>query len=93
MPVEVRRWITTAMVRSEPATLFVFGDNLAGWGRGGQAAVMRNEPNAVGVPTKNRPARDEAAFFSDDDFDVAKAAINAAMLRLAAHLRAGGLDV
>ena len=44
------------MVKSEPDTLFVFGDNLARWGFGGQAKEMRGAPNAVGIPTKVSPS-------------------------------------
>lgn len=62
-----REWITRSLVQANPDTLFVFGDNMARRGRGGQAAQMRGEPNAIGVPTKWRPARDEGAYFSDAD--------------------------
>ena len=41
---------------------------MAGRGMGGQAAAMRGEINTVGVPTKWRPDRDDAAYFSDDDW-------------------------
>ena len=59
--------ITRALVRSKPGTIFVFGDNMEGRGYGGQAAAMRGEPNAIGVPTKWRPQRDERAYFRDED--------------------------
>lgn len=52
--------------------LYLFGDNLAEVGMGGQAAEMRGEPNALGIPTKRTPAMDEASFFTDDDFDWVK---------------------
>lgn len=45
------------MVRAEPQTFFVFGDNVARVGLGGQAAAMRGEPNAIGIATLYAPGR------------------------------------
>jgi hypothetical protein len=61
-------YITRALVRAESRTLFVFGDNMARTGFGGQAKEMRGEPNALGIPTKWRPAKDNTAYFRDADF-------------------------
>lgn len=44
--------------------IWVFGDNLIGVGKGGQA-IIRDEPNAVGIPTKAAPSMDADAFFND----------------------------
>lgn len=68
--IEFRDHITRQMLRDEPDTLFVFGDNMERRGLGGQAAEMRGEPNAVGIPTKRRPSMDNDAFFNDttDDY-------------------------
>lgn len=63
--IEYRKHITREMLRAEPNTLFVFGDNIQRRGYGGQAKEMRDEPNAVGIPTKMRPSMNESAFFSD----------------------------
>jgi hypothetical protein len=60
-------------------------------GRGGQAAEMRDEPNAIGIPTKWKPAQTEEAFFSDaawNNLDV-KSAIENAFRKLEAHLSSG----
>lgn len=65
--VEYRDLVTRDMLRREPETLFVFGDNLERRGYGGQAAEMRGEPNAVGIPTKRAPRADEEAFLRDTD--------------------------
>jgi hypothetical protein len=46
--------------------IFVFGDNFLGRGKGGQA-VIRDEPNTIGLITKWYPHNQEYAFFSDDD--------------------------
>lgn len=59
--------VTRSMVQADRATLFVFGDNMEGRGFGGQAAAMRGEPNAIGVPTKWSPERKASAYFSDED--------------------------
>ncbi|MFL7901589.1 hypothetical protein ACJ41P_10680 [Azospirillum argentinense] len=93
MPVETERHITRQSVRSRPDALFVFGDNLERRGRGGQAAEMRGEPNAVGIPTKRAPRRDESAYFTDDDYSTAVAAMRLDMIRLGEHVKQGGVVV
>lgn len=84
--------LTRAEARARPAALFAFGDNMSRTGRGGQAAEMRGEANAVGIPTKWRPARDPGAYFRDADADHpdVRAALRAAFDRLEAALAAGG---
>jgi hypothetical protein len=59
--------ITRKMLRENPDSLFVFGDNFERKGFGGQAQQMRGEPNAVGIATKHKPTNEPDAFFSDDD--------------------------
>ena len=62
--------ITRDMLRAEPEARFVFGDNVARKGMGGQAKEMRGEPNAIGVATKVYPGvRDNDYFYDDDEFD------------------------
>lgn len=46
--------------------LFIFGDNLVKMGEGGQA-IIRTEPNALGIPTKKYPTNTETSFFSDKE--------------------------
>ena len=82
--------ITRGMLRLAPEILFVFGDNLAGTGLGGQAQAMRGEPNAVGLPTKRRPARDPGAYFTDRDLLEVQRAAAPAIARLRRHLASGG---
>lgn len=60
-------WITRQDLRSNPEFRYVFGDNVARKGMGGQAGAMRGEPNAIGVATKWTPTRDSRAYFSDGD--------------------------
>lgn len=56
--------LTVDLCRAQPDHIFVYGDNLAGWGKGGQA-VIRSEPNAFGIPTKRYPTMKPGAFFTD----------------------------
>lgn len=76
------KWITRSFVREHRDHIFLFGDNLARRGFGGQAAQMRGEPNAVGIPTKKLPSNAEEAFFTDSEFERNKAAIDAAFDKL-----------
>lgn len=55
MPVRYITWMTREGLRAEPDAYFVFGDNVARIGHGGQAAACRGEPNAVGVATLYSP--------------------------------------
>lgn len=92
MPIEKRSHITRKMLRDEPDTLFVFGDNMAECGLGGQAKEMRGEPNAVGIPTKWRPNMSRGAFFDNSQpcLDAAKPVIGSRFDQLAEHLHKGG---
>ncbi|TIX23872.1 hypothetical protein [Mesorhizobium sp.] len=63
MPVKYLPWITRAMLRAEPQARFVFGDNAERIGYGGQAAAMRDEPNAIGVATLYAPG----GYYRADD--------------------------
>ncbi len=104
MPIITVERYTRPEIRANRQNLYVFGDNLAraggapnasGWSnpRAGQAAACRNEPNAVGIPTKRAPSMKEDAFFTDADFERVQPVIQAEFRRLADHLRAGGTVV
>ena len=56
----IRELYSPELVRSHPKVVFVYGDNMAGRGKGGQA-VVRDEENVFGIPTK----RDPRTHFSD----------------------------
>lgn len=56
------------MVREKPNYLFIFGDNLFGRGKGGQA-IIRDEPNAYGIPTKKRPDYSPESFMTDEELE------------------------
>jgi len=65
MPIKYVKFITREMVQAEPDARFVFGDNLARVGLGGQAGAVRGEPNAIGVATKRAPGMADGDFFTD----------------------------
>lgn len=81
--VERIRFITRDFVRANPDKIFLFGDNLEQRGFGGQAAAMRGEPNTIGIPTKKSPSYGANAFFTDNEFERNKAAIDLAFAKLA----------
>lgn len=80
--VERMQYITREYVRANRDKLFLFGDNLERRGFGGQAAAMRREPNAIGIPTKKSPSYRDDAFFTDDEFEQNKASIDAAFAEI-----------
>ena len=59
-----REFYTEDMCRNNPDKLFIFGDNLIGKGKKGQA-IIRDFPNSFGIPTKRLPSMDDNAFFGD----------------------------
>lgn len=66
---------TPQLLRANPNKLFLFGDNNLRTGKGGQA-IIRNEPNALGISTKLRPANTADAFMSDTQLAENKAVID-----------------
>jgi hypothetical protein len=74
--------ITREFLRQRPDWVFLFGDNLVNKGRGGQAAEMRGEPNAVGIPTKKSPKMFSGSFFNDSEYAANCAAIDAAFSKI-----------
>ena len=80
--IEKLRFITREYVRANADKIFLFGDNLLRKGYGGQAGAMRDEPNAVGIPTKKKPSNAPDAFFSDTEFGQNKNAIDLAFSEL-----------
>lgn len=75
-------YVTRAFVRKNSNCVFLFGDNLQGSGFGGQAKQMRGEPNAISIPTKKKPSMESDAFFTDDEFEDNKVAIDNAFSRV-----------
>jgi hypothetical protein len=90
MAFRFEKFITKSMVKAKPGTLFVFGDNMRGTGRGGQAAAMRGMTNTVGIPTKWIPAMTDGAFFTDADLPRVRHVILRRFKLLSDHLARGG---
>ena len=67
MPIKLMARYTPQDCQTNPNDLFVFGDNFQRKGKAGQA-VIRGEPNAIGICTKRAPSMKEHAFLTDEDF-------------------------
>jgi len=80
---------TRAYINTHPDWLFVFGDNLARTGLGGQAAEARGEPNAIGIATKMLPTMEPSAFLADSNYDAWFAAERPTFNRLYEAAKAG----
>jgi len=91
--IERIRLITREYVRANRDKLFVFGDNADRRGFGGQARSMRGEPNAMGIPTKKSPSYEDAAFFTDEEFEKNKAAIDLAFAEIAKRAASDEIQV
>lgn len=68
MPLLYIKRYSRALIQAHPNWLFVFGDNLARKGLGGQAKEARGEPNSVGIITKRLPHMGDDAFLADADY-------------------------
>jgi hypothetical protein len=55
-------------VKKQSDKVFVFGDNNARVGKGGQA-IIRDLPNSVGIRTKKGPSTKPAAYYNDNEFE------------------------
>ena len=66
---------TSELLRINSDKLFLFGDNNQRVGTGGQA-IIRNEPNAIGISTKLLPKDTADAFMTDSDLASNKITIN-----------------
>ena len=86
------RIITRAEVRSNPKTLYLFGDNDQRKGLGGQAKEMRGEPNTVGVSTKKYPSNNELSFKTDNELENNKKIITEDINKVIAEWNTGKYD-
>ena len=62
--IEVQQLFSVEDCLANPNKLYIFGDNLLGVGKGGQA-VIRDCRNTYGIPTKILPSMFNDSFFSD----------------------------
>lgn len=56
-------------VRKMNDYLFIFGDNDIQKGKKGQA-IIRDESNTIGVPTKKVPCNTLNSFYKDDEYEI-----------------------
>ena len=70
MPIEIVHRYTREDLRAHPDKLFIFGDNNARSGFGGQAREARGESNAIGIRTKKAPTYEERDFLTDAEYAV-----------------------
>ena len=59
---------TVEDVRTNNKYLFIFGDNDIKRAKGGQA-IIRYEPNTIGIPTKKYPSYNSNAYYYDTEYD------------------------
>ena len=74
--VEMQKIFSVKDCNNNPNKIYIFGDNLCGIGKGGQA-IIRDCSNAFGIPTKRAPTMNSNAFFFDqfDEYEAVKAKI------------------
>ena len=69
MKVEIQKeWFSLSQCAENPRKLYVFGDNLIRYGKGGQATI-RDARNSFGIATKRLPSMAPNAFFEDMESD------------------------
>lgn len=76
MPTIIQKRFSIEDCNQNPSYIYIFGDNLIGKGKGGQA-IIRDCRNTYGIPTKRLPSMDEDSFFNDefDEYEAVKSAI------------------
>jgi hypothetical protein len=74
---------SVALCKLNPDLFFVFGDNMQRVGMGGQA-VIRQQPNIIGVATKRDPGN---GFMSDSPFDMSYVMVD--LLEVDRHIANG----
>jgi len=78
MKIEYQKFISREDLRNNPDKVYLFGDNTIHAGYGGQAGEMRDEPNAIGIPTLKEPG----VFFTDNEFEANKRIIDEAFRQI-----------
>ena len=66
--------------------IFIYGDNDASMEKGGQA-IIRDEPNAYGIPTKKYPSYDKLSYYYDNELDDNKLKIDNAINKIIKKLK------
>jgi len=78
-------------LRARSDCLFLFSDNEDKASTRGQA-VIRHEPNAVGIVTKRHPFMNEDSFYDDEDYSNNIAAIDESFENLRKKIEASGME-
>jgi len=89
MPLLFQHRIHREDLKANPCVFYVFGDNEARKGYGGQAFEMRGEPNSIGIPTKKTPF----TFWSDRDLEDNCRILDEHFRKLHVILQRGGIVV
>ena len=66
--VSTKKRIYVKDLKENPDKVYLFGDNLLGKGKKGQA-IIRDEANAFGISTKKKPSTTDDSYFTDDEYD------------------------
>ena len=69
MIVLFQRMMYRVDLRMNPTVLYLMGENERGYGMGGQAKEMRDEPNMRPIRTKRAPGITENCYWTDDDYE------------------------
>ncbi len=77
---------TSQDVQKKNDYIFIYGDNDVKVGKGGQA-IIRYEPNAMGIPTKKFPGYNLKAYYTDSELDANKAKIDNAINNIVYRLK------
>ena len=81
MKIEYQKFWTVNDVRSTKHKLYIYGDNDIHLGEKGQA-IIRNEPNAMGIPTKKIPSMNKGSFYTDEELEKNKEKIDNAISKV-----------
>jgi len=76
-----KRFWTVDDVRKYRDYIFVYGDNDLHCGKGGQA-IIRDESNTCGIPTKKAPNDNEESFYTDKELKQNKEKIDQSLQKL-----------
>ncbi len=68
MNVIYQKFISREDARNNPSIIYIFGDNDARSGYGGQARELRGERNAFGVRVKKLPTLNDNAYYTDEEY-------------------------
>lgn len=90
MPIIHIKRYSPATCRKYKHWYFVYGDNMQHKGKAGQACI-RDEDNAIGLPTKWAPGRLNVDYFKDDNYP--HSSIDFALEQIETRLKQGHVVV